>query len=299
MLKTILPLLAACAVTLAVDIHSAVSAPKTAAANAVSAPGRAELKGGQLAVTTGGYRLYFTPKSAWTIREMYFNDKLLLSQTGAFGSVVSMRESGWAGTGHGHETVEKIALQVDGKEYSLDEGLNVSGSRFVLDKQSRFGPYRHFATIELDGGTIREKFRYEVVEDDSKVNFMYAFMHCMTNTTDRWMAQLSDGSREEGQFLDDNSFTLKKDIRWAAAYSSSDEIGLVYVYPEVYKGVAKFSNAFWNRPRDNKLYFRPELPRGVGRKFGYEVTLQAFAAPPAAWEENAGKLIAAIEETTK
>jgi len=262
-----------------------------------STTGTAQVKEGILTLTEGPYRLSFIEKSAWTIRELYFENKLLLSPTGAFGTVANIKDFGWNGTAHGHEIVEKIELKIDDKSCPLKDGLNEQGRKFVLEKQSIIGPYRDFSTITFDGKTIHEDFRYEVIADDSKVNFMYAFMHCFTNNTDQWMAQLKDGSIEEGKFLDDNSFTLAKDIRWAAVYDSSETMGMVYVYPEAYTGKKPFANSFWNRPRDNKLYLRPELPAGVGKKFAFAVTLQAFDADASDWQQTAKKLIAGIEQT--
>lgn len=258
--------------------------------------GKATVSKGILTIKTPSHNLLFSEASYWTIRQMSYNGKILLSQTGAFGSVANSKGTGWEGTGHGHETVEKIELVVDGKSHEVVEGLEATGSKFVLKKQSRFGPYRHWADISFDGKNLHEKFNYEVVEDDSKVNFMYAFMHCLTNKTDKWMALPGEGELIRGEFLDDNSFTLQKDILWAAVHASSEEIGLVYIYPEVYKGAEKFNNSFWNRPRDNKLYFRPELPRGIGTKFGYEVTLQAFNSTPEKWEETANAIVKELKK---
>jgi hypothetical protein len=76
-------------------------------------------------------------------------------------------------------------------------------------------------------------------------------------------------------------------------------MGVVYSYPIVYKGTSDFANSFWNRERDNKLYFRPELPRGLGQKFGYEVTLQAFSTGPEAWEKTARETLAKIDNNRK
>jgi hypothetical protein len=269
-----------------------------AAPSAKSDTGHAVIKDGILTITENAYQLSFIKKSSWTIQQMFFDGKLLLSPTGAFGTVANLKVTGWHGTGHGNETVEKASLDVDGEKYDLEDGLDLRGSKFILFKQSVIGPYRQFDTITFDGTRIVEDFHYEIMDDDSDVNFIYAFMHCFTNKTDQWMAQLGDGSVEEGKFLDDNSFTLKKDIRWAAVYDSPESIGLVYVYPEVYKGYPPFNNSFWNRPRDNKLYLRPALPKGIGQKFHFKVTLQAFSATPENWRKNAKSLIANIEQSS-
>lgn len=296
MMKT----LALFALTLSVFTLSATAqTPEPEGALPEKTSGKANVKNGLLTITTPKCELIFAEKPAWTIRQMSYNGKLLLSQTGAFGTVANSKGTGWEGTGHGHETVEKVELEVDGKPHSLQEGLAVTGSVFALHKQSRFGPYRHTAITTLDGETLHEKFGYEVVEDDSKLNFIYAFMHCMTNTTDLWKAQLADGTLERGEFRDDNSFSLQKDARWIIAYSSSDQMGIVYLYPETYEGTDGFSNSFWNRPRDNKLYFRPKLPRGIGTKFGYEITLRPFNAAPDEWEKNARSLVDTLLENSE
>lgn len=268
-----------------------------AAPSAKLTTGTAVIKDGILTITHNSYKLSFIKKSSWTIQQMYFGGKLLLSPTGAFGTVANLKVTGWHGTGHGNETVENAHLQVDDTTYELNDGINVQGSKFVLYKESVIGPYRQFDTITFDGTRIVEDFHYEIISDDSNVNFIYAFMHCFTNKTDQWMAQLKDGSIDDGKFLDDNSFTLQKEIRWAAVYDSSETMGMVYVYPEVYKGKAPFNNSFWNRPRDNKLYLRPELPKGIGQKFHFNVTLQAFNATPKDWRNDAKRLIANIENT--
>jgi len=272
------------------QIIMAAPSPKSNTGNAV-------IKDGILTITQNSYKLSFIKKSSWTIQELYFDGKLLLSPTGAFGTVANLKETGWHGTGHGNEAVENAGLEVDGKSYKLTDGLDLHGTKFILSKQSVIGPYRQFDIITFDGARIVEDFHYEIISDDSNVNFIYAFMHCFTNKTDQWMAQLGDGSIEEGKFLDDNSFTLKKDIRWAAIYDSAETIGLVYAYPKTYKGKTPFNNSFWNRPRDNKLYLRPELPTGIGQKFNFKVTLQAFSATPDNWQSNAKKLITHIEQT--
>jgi hypothetical protein len=280
-------LLSAFALLIALPVVAAETAPPAEV-------GTATMKPGVLTIERGDYRITFSEKAAWTIERMFYNDKLLLSPTGAFGTVATSKKIGWQGTGHGGETVEKIELVVDGKTFPLDENLNASGKTFVLKKQSLFGPFRHHATLTLDGHTLHEKHDYEIIADDSQLVFIYAFMHCMTNKTDKWMAQTAEDGVLHGEFTDDNKFTLGKDARWIAVFDSADEIGLVYMYPEIYKGMAPFRNSFWNRPRDNKLYLRPEIPKGIGEKFSFEITLQAFSAAPDKWEESARAVIAEL-----
>jgi hypothetical protein len=39
---------------------------------------------------------------------------------------------------------------------------------------------------------------------------------------------------------------------------------------------------------------RPEIPKGIGEKFSFEITLQAFSAAPDKWEESARAVIAEL-----
>lgn len=277
--------------------------PATVVAQNDPGPDEAIVKKGILTIHTGPYLLDFSEKSAWTIRQMFYNGKLLLSQTGAFQTVVNVNpkpgdpvQEKWRGTGHGYETIDSIKLEVDGKSYDVAEGLHAAGKRFTVIKDSRMGPYKSHSEVTLDSERLHENFRYEAIEDDSNVNFIYAFMHCFTKKTEQWRVGLPDGSTQDGTFVSDTSFTLKKDIRWAVLYAPTEQMGVVYSYPEAYKGTSDFTNSFWNRVRDNKLYFRPLLPRGLGQKFGYEVTLQAFTATPEAWEKTASEVLAEIDK---
>jgi hypothetical protein len=271
----------------------------------------ASVRDGILSIHAGSYDLQFVEDSAWTIRQMSYDGRLLLTSAGAYQSVVNMREQGgtdqfsWIGTGHGGEVIEALYIEVDGVPHPVEDGLRIHGNRFSLHKQSLLGPYRHWAEISLDEFRLHEKFDYEVVADDRSVNFLYAFMHCFSKTFDEWHAETLLGApdtdytaressqcaaRDSGVFTSDKSFTLKKDIRRAMLYSHEEALGLLYEYPQVYKGATDFCNAFWNRPTDNKLYFRPVIPAGFGSRFAYEVTLRAFHASPASWREVASSL---------
>jgi len=120
------------------------------------------------------------------------------------------------------------------------------------------------------------------------------------NSTDRWLAQLADGSEQRGWFRDDNSFDLRQDIRWTALYARQG-IGIVYLYPRAYEGLAEgrntaYRNTFWNRSYDNKLYFRPVIPRGVGKAFAFEVSIRAFPTPEHRWERTVRDVVSDMQE---
>jgi len=258
----------------------------------------AVVSGGVTTISLGDYRVTFAEGTAWTLREAWYKEKPLLLKTGWQQTVINVQvpkgEDPWIGTGHGKEVVESIELCAEGKSYPVADGLSVSGPAFTLRKRSRLGPYAHVSNVTVDASGITEAFEYEVVDDASAVRFMYVFMHCFSNETRDWVACLKDGSEVRGTFLDDNSFSLHEVVRWIAVYAPANEWGAVYVYPGPYDANGGKANMFWNRPRDNKLYFQILPEKELGKKFNYTVRLQAHTAPEAEWKTTANRAAEAL-----
>lgn len=265
-------------------------------------PGSAVLEQpGILVLSAGPWRVEFTERPAWTMRRVWHGDVELMSPVGAFQTVVNVRrapddpeQDPWIGTGHGKEVIQRIVLRAGGAEHELAEGLNLRGEEWVLAKTSRLGPYRLTALVQVSARGIVEDFAFEVIEDDSAVNFIYVFMHCWSKATREWLAALPDGDEEHGVFLDDASFSLRKDMRWAALFAPDANLVALLVYPEAYEGAPRQSNKWWNRKRDNKLYFQPALPRGVGATFRYQAAIEAAPASADDWKEQARRQAEAV-----
>lgn len=268
-------------------------------AGAGASPARAgeiRVEGGEAVLEVGDYRATFEQKPAWTLRRLAYQGRELLTPTGWMQTVINRQvpegEDPWIGTGHGKEIVEHADVVVDGRAYPLTPGLRVEGEHFTIRKRSRLGPFAHRSKVELDATGLRERFAYEVVEDASQVNYMYAFMHCMANTTGPWAAELANGQEVTGQFLDDGSFTLKRDVRWVAAYDPTLGVGLAFAYPRAYPSWQGLGNMLWNRAYDNKLYLKVDPLREVGDRFGYAVELRGFEATEANWRQRAEQALA-------
>lgn len=252
-------------------------------------PGKARVAKGYLTVEVGDYRVKFWQKWAWTLRAADYRGKPFLVPGGVFQTVVNEKVpkgiDSFIGGGHRPESVESVELLVDGKPHKLKEGLAVEGTTFTVHKKTLIGAYYQDARVTVDAGGIDEDFRFEVKGDTSKVNLMYAFMHCFANDTRHWVAQLAGGDEARGEFADDMSFTLKKDILWTLVYAPKTGIGAAYVYPEAYRAMKGHGNKFWNRKHDNKLYLTVAPKRQRGDTFRYRVRLRAFAAPEESWEK--------------
>lgn len=187
---------------------------------------------------------------------------------------------------------------MDGKERPYQPGGTFSGKVVVIHKLLNMGPLDHETEIAFpsSGDRIIERHAYRVVEDlGQRFNFVYAFMHCNSNSLDQWMALAGGGKELEGRVGQaDGKFSLKEDVQTVIFYSAAMKKGVVYAYPEAYEGSDNFKNAIWDRKGDNKLYlyFRPAVRKkyGVGERFEFRLQVIPFSAEPDDWKSEAKKL---------
>jgi len=163
-------------------------------------------------------------------------------------------------------------------------------------------------SFAASGDHLIERHSYRIVEDlNERFNYLFAFMHENNNTLDRWLAILDEGKELEGKLPDkgDGGLSLESDVRGVILYSRMMKKGVVYVYPEVYRGADKiesevyegstvhFGNSIVNRKEDNKLYFRPEVKKmgyEVGDVFEYRLRVIPFLAAPTEWRSKGKEL---------
>ncbi|MDD4869087.1 MAG: hypothetical protein PHR77_00905 [Kiritimatiellae bacterium] len=265
--------------------------------------------GKSLFVRSGDYTMRFAEKSSWTFREASYRGKQFLTTSGWQQPVlneakVPKGKDTFLGTGHRREAVESIAVTVSNASesvltYPVVEGLSITnGDMFIIEKKSKFisefsgllYEHRSWVTVSPDG--IHERYWFRAAgEGTTNVNYMYVFMHIFRNSTKQWIVGDDKGEITKGEFIDDMSFSLKKDIRWAFIYDPMEIVGVVYVYPKIYEGKRGFKNSFWNRSYDNKLYLQIDPKRKMGEEFEYEVTLKVFIAPAEIWETEAKKTL--------
>lgn len=265
-------------------------------------------EGASLVITAGDYRLRFAEKTSWTFREGFFKDKPFLAASGFQQPV--LHETGlpagtesFLGSGHRNEHVELIELNVNDSKNSIrtfliEKDISIeSGDSYTVHKKSKFISefhgllYDHESWVTIDRSGIKEDYYFKVPEKNiDNVDYMYVFMHIFPNTTKYWIVGDNTKEMERGEFIDDNSFCLHRDFRFAMIYDPVQLVGVSYVYPEIYSGSPGFKNAFWNRPRDNKLYLRINPKRLKGEEFRYSVNVRAYASDEKSWEKD-GKIV--------
>ncbi len=247
-------------------------------------------------------------KAYWTIREIHSGGTLMVGAYGANGAVANVKpaarppdnKDSFMGTGHGFETISSYKVTLDGRDVDLKSGEGLSARVVTLTKISKIGPLDQIAVIEFpaSGDRLVEQTRFTAnctLADN--LNFVYAYMHCNDNALTDWLAWLDADKTIEGRCVsDDRSYGLQRDVRAVALFGPEIGKGLVYTYPEVYAGGAK-GNFFWDRVRDNKLYFRPRIPGVInlaGDTVLYELTIMPFSATTSDWREQAKKCLTAL-----
>lgn len=276
---------------------------KTSAEN--TSAGKFTYSGQKPKITAGDLEVEFAPELAWTIKWVAYKGAPLITPTGYNGTVINgwIDKDGvthkWVGTGHRGEIIKEIVLKVDGKDYpltrdgetSVPDNFTVQGKMFSLAKKSIIGPYLCDTLLKFNTDSIDESVNFNLIENEAKISLIYVFMHCFANDTDQWVTEVQ-GEILKDCFRNDNTNALKKDIRWIGIYSSKTQSGLVYVYPEIYKGTRKDSNFIWNRPSDNKLYFDAQIDKKK-KDFSFAVSLVFFRSPEKEWLNRAENILSA------
>ncbi len=249
-------------------------------------------------------------KVYWTIREIRSGGTLLVGAYGANGAVANVKpaarppdnKDSFMGTGHGFEIIRSYTVTLDGRDVDLKPGESLGARGVTLTKTSKIGPLDQIAAIEFpaSGDRLVERTRFTAnCTLADTLNFVYAYMHCNDNALTDWLAWLDADKTIEGKCVSDNrSHGLQREIRAVALFGPEIGKGLVYAYPEVYPGGPN-GNFFWDRVRDNKLYFRPRIPGVInlaGDTVLYELTVMPFTATAANWREQAGKCVQALQE---
>lgn len=262
-----------------------------------------QLVDGVLTLRAGDYTATFTEEAFWTLDTLDYKEVALITPTGANQSVIKLQpRSGlaekdeWVGTKHGHEVVESMTLEIDGKTFKLPttEALP-EGKSYRLEKVARFGPLRGTWTVELDADGLKEKASFEKAEPDiSQIAYAYVFMHCWSPRMQDWMAVLKDGSEVGERFPDTASKSLQDDVSAVAVYSADEQTGAVLAYPKAYQGFVGRQSFLNNFPgRHNKLYLT--LSREALVREPYSCFVQGFSAAPDQWKQVVAEKIAHAE----
>ena len=212
---------------------------------------------GFMTVQTENLRVVFEAPSAWTIDEIHWKSFMVSGPTGHYGTVLIPDEEGgnWIGTGHtegGREIVHGLRLTVDGEERPVAVDETIEGGEIELLKRSMIHKFDAEHVISIDGSEIVQRARL-IATEDHRVRLMYLFMNCIEPATTRWIAELPDGTFEEGEFASDTGMKLSKDARWVAQWFPEEQLSVLQYLTSI--PVPETSRILlWDQPRYHKFY---------------------------------------------
>ena len=210
---------------------------------------------GFMTVQTERLTVKLEAASAWTIDEIDWDGFKVAGPTGHFGTVLVPAGSNWIGTGHtegGREVVHSLKFTADGAERPVEVGSTLTADEFELFKVSTIGPFAAEHTITVKPSEIVEHALLKATEPVD-LKLIYLFMHCIEPATTTWIAELPDGSFEEGTFESDKDMELMKDARWTAQWFPEQQIS-VLLYLTKLPDPDNSSTRMWDQPRYHKYY---------------------------------------------
>ncbi|WP_299466620.1 hypothetical protein [uncultured Gimesia sp.] len=250
---------------------------------------------GFLTLKTENYTIPLDAASGWTIEKMFYRDHQFGLNNGHYGTVLRPKGEQWWGTGHkegGREVVHRCQLIVDGREVPITKtGETLAGKRIEFIKDSTIWKFKVRAKIILTNTEIFEQTEMEALED-CELDLLYYFMHCFPPSTTKWIAQLPNGTIEQGPLSHSQKMAVTKDTTWVAQYDEKDHLGLLCYTPRVIAGNQSASH-IWDLDRYHKYYLRHNNGQSFKKGEKLDFTVLVKAVPHETGDWNATKKAAA------
>lgn len=243
---------------------------------------------GFLTLKTENYTVPLDAASGWTIEKMFYHDDIFSLNNGHYGTVLQPKGGKWWGTGHkegGREVVHQIKLIVDGHDVPITKtGETVTGKRIEFIKESTIWKFKVRARVILTNDYVEEQTAMEALED-CEMGLMYYFMHCFPPTTTKWIAELPDGSIEQGPLSHSQGMAVNKDTTWTAQFDAKQQLGLLCYTPRVIAGNGSASH-IWDLDRYHKYYLRHNNGQAFkkGEKLDFTVLVKAVPHETGDWK---------------
>ena len=250
-----------------------------------------------LLVQVGDLLAGFKPSHAYTIADLRQAGRPYMDVVSGNGSVLKYRtEWEWAGSYHGHETVEQTSLAIDGQPAVVGSGLYYAAEQYAdLSRTTLLGPgYRLTHDMRMHSGRIDEVAHFTGLPGGNFVEVFYGFLGTRSNMLTDWAAY-SDTRTLLGSghtIANDDALPpvkLPAGATSVAQYNPYNGTGVLTRW-EVPAGI-KSGPFIQDRAGDNKLYLPLDT---VGSPAGFDFTIRQsmifFSAPPETWKAVAAEL---------
>jgi len=243
----------------AAELESRFPVPETVSEDESGIP-----QTGLLTLKSKHYTIPIAADREWTIERMLHRGTEFSGNNGFYGTVLAPVAGKWWGTGHGEggrEVVHSLTLTSDGKDQPIRMESAVAGHNVHLRKESTIWKFKATVDVAVTDDHVLERTRLEVLED-CETSILYFFMHCFPPTTKAWLAELPDGSIEEGTLTDAKTMAVTKDTRWVAQFDPGSKRSIICYTPKVIAGT-RSASLIWDLDRYHKYY----LCQNRGQKF--------------------------------
>ena len=246
----------------------------------------------------GDLEIRFESRSFWTLYRLnYQKVPLCVDRFGShYGTVANFPGTGFIGSGHteNQETEELLELEltVDGKPQSTPLA-SYDCDRIQLRKRSQLRALQMDTLVTVADNRIVEDVRMRA-RDTTKLNLIYHFMHPWTTQMSGFAAELTDGTRISGVFVDDKKQKICKPLKWSAVYSRELGKGGVTVVWDVPADLP-WETRYWDMPkRYRKHYFTTFVGKEVplDRELRYRIVTIPFTATAEEWQAKAAEVAA-------
>ena len=250
---------------------------------------------GEIELDTGSITVRFGVDKCWTVVSIERNGEWFCDNSSSAQGTVIREDGEWAGSHHGNETLIAAELIVDGNPVSLQDGSLYSASEFVFTRQTRLGEsfYLHSRT-ELRAGSIIETVTLTRTDQETSVATAYGFLGSRSNRLTEYAAFNLFGQpvRTGRTIVDGGGMTLMDNVTAIAQYDPASGSGIVSTLTVGWERERQI--LIWDRPEDNKLYFRfpdleDDMPKGASVHLTQEIRF--FDAPVSSWLQAAGAAV--------
>lgn len=242
-------------------------------------------------IKCGAIAVRIMPGKAWTPDIIKYNGQIMALQNGFSGLVADIRgHNAWIGSGHhegGREKVISFKLFVDGKLFSVPtDGADIECKKAETVKESYLDDLKLTSRVIITENSIVEEHDLTALQAFS-VNRLYGFLHCWTNQSSEWMSRSRSGKIAQGTFVNDGSFKLLGDVKWAAQFIPAAKAVIYTEFPDDLPPGEGRGHCIWDIKNYHKQYYQAMAGRQLnkGDSFNYRMKTGFLTADKSNWKQ--------------
>ncbi len=245
---------------------------------------------GNITLNSGDLSIELSEHNNWTVNNLEKNGRVYISEwsQSAQGTVLLI-DGVWSGSGHGNETVVHIDLFVDGDKQEVVSGNSYEGDLIEFIRTTEMGgAYRLVSRMLITPESIFESIILDGLDPSKHCDIFYGFAGSRYNGMRHYALYdvnsmlLGDGINNQNNY---NMIECPENVVSVAQFHSYQGYGILTTLSNPY-GMG-FNTIIWDRPYDNKLYFRFTEAEGLAyttNHFELGQMINFFEADEETWQ---------------